>query len=122
MSNALISLSGAPRAVFTETKNGSLSLTIGQFRKQKKAEGLKGKELQEACDRHQREHLTAIGQQVMTKAIAQGFNVSSLGGSKSGTRVYLTMSAPRKEVVKRNALSKLSTEELQAELKFRLEA
>ena len=32
------------------------------------------------------------------------------------------MSAPRKEVVKRNALAKLSTDELQAELKFRLEA
>lgn len=122
MSNALIQLSGANRAVFTQNKNGSLSLTIGQFRKQKKAEGLKGKELQEACDQHQREYMTAVGRTVVDRAIAQGFSVSSLGGSKSGTRVYMTMSAPRKEVVKRNALSKLSTEELQAELKLRLEA
>lgn len=117
--NALVNLSGADRAVFTETKSGSLSLTIGQFRKQKKAEGLRGKELQSACDQHQRDYLTAVGQQVVTKAIAQGFAVSSLGGSKSGTRVYMTLSAPRKEVIKRNALAKLSTEDLQAELDLR---
>ena len=122
MSNALIQLSGASRAVFTETKSGSLSLTIGQFRKAQKAKGLKGKELQEACDRHQREYMTAVGRTVVDRAIAQGFSVSSLGGSKSGTRVYMTMSAPRKEVVKRNALAKLSTEELQAELKLRLDS
>jgi hypothetical protein len=120
--NALVQLSGAPRAVFTETKSGALSLTIGQFRKAKKAEGLKGKELQAACDQHQREHLTAVGRQVVDKALAQGFSVSSLGGSKSGTRVYLTMSAPRKEVIKANALSKLSVEDLQAELKLRLDS